>query len=94
MVSIETFYAAAANAGLLINASIDGQIVAVDFRAPDETVLDGLALSTEYTMHYPRSTLPHLASNHQVVIEQVTYRMREVRALGYGTECRATVTRL
>lgn len=50
MVSIETFYAAAANAGLLINASIDGQIVAVDFRAPDETVLDGLALSTEYTM--------------------------------------------
>ena len=92
--AIEAFYAAAAHAGLLVDALIDGQRIAVEFRAPDEAVLDGLALSTDYTMRYPRSVLPNLANDQAVQIAGVAYAVREVRAIGDGSECRATLSRL
>ena len=94
MIAIEAFYAAAAHAGMLVDAVIDGQRIAVEFRAPDESVLDGLALSTDYTMRYPRTALPHLAQEQRVEIAGTSYRVREVRAIGDGSECRATLSRL
>src|SRR5690606_22506914 len=42
MVRIEDFYEAASRSGLLVDAEIDGNTIAVDFRSPDESVLDGL----------------------------------------------------
>lgn len=93
MVRIEDLYAAAANAGLLVQAEVGGQIAMVDFRAPDETVLDGLALSTDYTMRFPASALPDLAVGQVVTIGGASYRVRDLRAIGDGSERRADLSR-
>lgn len=91
---VEQIYASAANAGLLVDAEVGGQIVMVDFLAPDETVLDGLALSTDYTMRFPASALPDLAVGQVVSIGGTNYRVRDVRAIGDGSERRADLTRI
>jgi hypothetical protein len=56
-------------------------------------VLDGLGLSSDYAIRYPASDVM-LDSGHELVIGGVTYRVREVRAVGDGSECRATLMRL
>lgn len=94
MVRIEDFYDAAARSGLLVNAEVDGQTTAVDFRSPDETVLDGLALSTDYTMRFPASVLPDLAVGDPVAIGGSNYRVRDIRSIGDGSEKRASLSRL
>lgn len=91
---VETLYDAAANAGLLTRAVIAGTEVMVDFRAPDEDVLDGLGVSRNYTIRYPVSRLPLLAAGNTLEIAGQTYRVREVTAMGNGTEARASLTRL
>lgn len=91
---VERFYEAAARAGLLVNAQIGGHTVAVEFRAPDETVLDGLALSADYTMRFPASALPALAIGDSVSIADNTYRVRDIRSIGDGSECSALLSRI
>ena len=44
MVGVADLYDAAARAGLLTPVKVGALIVECGFRAPDETVLDGLAL--------------------------------------------------
>nr|WP_232019130.1 hypothetical protein [Sulfuritortus calidifontis] len=63
------------------------------FRAPDETVLDGLALARDFELEYAASRI-HLALGDVVTIAGESYRVREVRALGDGRECRARLARL
>jgi len=94
MVRIEAFYDAAGRSGLLVDAEIDGHTIAVDFRSPDETVLDGLALSTDYTIRFPASALPSLAAGDIVSIGGSNYRVRDIRSVGDGSECRASLSRL
>lgn len=94
MVRIEDFYEAAGRSGLLVDAEIDGHTVAVDFRSPDETVLDGLALSADYTIRFPASVLPALAVGDTVSIAGNTYRVRDIRSIGDGSEQRASLSRL
>ena len=94
MVRIEDFYEAAGRSGLLVDAEIDGQAIAVDFRAPDESVLDGLALSADYTIRFPASALPNLAAGATMSIGGNTYRVRDIRSIGDGSERRADLTRL
>lgn len=91
---IEALYDAAANAGLLTRAVFAGTEVMVDFRAPDEDVLDGLGVSRNYTIRYPVSRLPLLAAGNTLEIAGQPYRVREVTAMGDGTEARASLTRL
>jgi hypothetical protein len=91
---VERFYEAAARAGLLVNAQIGGHTVAVEFRAPDETVLDGLALSADYTMRFPASALPALAIGDSVSIADNTYRVRDIRSIGDGSERSALLSRI
>lgn len=91
---VERFYEAAARAGLLVTAQIGGHTVAVEFRAPDETVLDGLALSADYTMRFPASALPALAIGDTVSIAGSTYRVRDIRSIGDGSERSASLTRI
>ena len=94
MAGIETLYDAAASAGLLIRA-VSGRLeVMVDFRAPDEDVLDGLGVNRNYTIRYHLSRLPLLAAGNALEIAGITYRVREVSAMGDGTEARASLTRL
>ena len=93
MVTVSDLYAAAGRAGLLTPAMIGGSEVLVDFRAPDVEVLDGLGLSSDYAIRYPADEVL-LDSGHELVIGGTTYRVREVRAIGDGSECRATLMRV
>ena len=93
MTSLTDLYAAAGRAGLLTSATIGGTEVLVDFRAPDVEVLDGLGLSSDYAIRYPADEVV-LDTGHELVIGGVTYRVREVRAMGDGSECRATLMRI
>ena len=93
MTSLTDLYAAAGRAGLLTSATIGGTEVLVDFRTPDVEVLDGLGLSSDYAIRYPADEVL-LDTGHELVIGGMTYRVREVRAIGDGSECRATLTRL
>lgn len=86
-------YAAAARAGLLKTAQIGASQVQVDLRSPDAEVLDGLGLTSDYTMRYPGDAVI-LDSGSELTIDGVSYRVREVRVIGDGSECRASLTRL
>ena len=100
MAYVERLYAAAARARLLkpcIWRPSDGspeQAQAVGFTAPDETVLDGLSLSTEYVMTFPASVLVGLAARETVEIDDQMFQVREIRAVGDGSERRATLSRI
>ena len=97
---VEQIYEAATNAGLLKDClwrPSDGttaQRHPVGFAAPDDTVLDGLTLSTEYVMTYPASIFVGLAQREPVEIDGVTFVVRDIRAVGDGSEMRATLTRV
>ncbi|MFO0452362.1 MAG: hypothetical protein ACK52I_27520 [Pseudomonadota bacterium] len=93
MASVSDLYAAAGRAGLLTPAMIGSVEVLVDFRAPDVEVLDGLGLSSDYAIRYPADEVL-LDTGHELVIGGITYRVREVRAIGDGSECRATLLRI
>ncbi|MDP2431457.1 MAG: hypothetical protein Q8O33_05450 [Pseudomonadota bacterium] len=94
MITIETLYDAAARSGLLTRAAFGSTEVMVDFRAPDEDVLNGLGISRNYSIRYPLSQLPALASGDTLWISGRSYRVREISVTGDGTEARATLTRL
>ena len=84
------FYGAAGRAGFLTPARIGSKDVLVDFRAPDAEVLDGLGLSVDVAIRYPADAVL-LDSGHELEIQGVRYQVREVRAVGDGSECRATL---
>lgn len=88
---VATLYEAARNAGLLTPITVAGTTVHCAFRAPDETVLDGFALSRDYQLDYPASWLTLVAGN-TVEIAGVTYQVRDVRAIGDGSERRASLS--
>lgn len=92
MVRVEDLYDAAARAGMLTHARIGAVAVQVSFRAPDETVLDGLALSRDYEIEYPTAWLA-LAAGDTVEVGGVTYRVREVRQVRDGSESVAKLAR-
>ncbi|MDG9670888.1 hypothetical protein ONV78_24325 [Hahella sp. CR1] len=91
---LEALYDAADRAGLLVRAETDGGSASVEFRAPDEPVLEGLALSADYAIRYPVSALPTLAIDDEIVVAGVCYQVRDIRAVGDGAERRADLTRL
>ena len=93
MVGVADLYDAAARAGLLTPVKVGTLIVECGFRAPDETVLDGLALSRDYEIEYPAARIA-LAAGDTVEIAGQPYRVREVIALRDGNECRARLARL
>lgn len=96
----EQVYEAAANAGLLKEClwqPSDGsspQMARVGFAAPDETLLDGLTSSTEYVISYPDSVFKGLAARDTVEIGAALFQVRDIRAVGDGSEIRAKLTRL
>jgi hypothetical protein len=92
-VRVEAFYLAAQSAGLLTQVHTNGSSVYCAFRAPDETVLDGLALSRDYQIDYPASWLT-LAPGDTVEVAGSIYQVRDVRAIGDGTERRASLSRI
>lgn len=97
---VEKIYEAAANAGFLkecVWRPSDGsppRTNMVGFAAPDETLLDGLTASTEYVMSYPAMIFDGLAPRETVEIDGAAFQVRELRAVGDGSEMRAKLTRL
>ena len=91
--TLETLYDAASAAGLLTTVALNGVEVMVEFRAPDEDVLDGLGVSRGYTIRYPKSRLT-LTGGDELQVGGDRFRVREVTQLGDGSECRASLTRL
>ncbi|WP_404992087.1 hypothetical protein [Cupriavidus pauculus] len=97
---VEQIYEAAANAGLLQECvwhPSDGstpQTASVGFAAPDETLLDGLTSSTEYVISYPNSVFRGLVARDTVEIGDAVFQVRDVRAVGDGSEVRAKLTKL
>lgn len=94
MLSIELLYAAADSAGLLKPAVFGAQEVMVDFRAPDEDVLSGMGVSRDYSIRYPLTWMVDLVAGSKITVSGQAYRVREVTAIGDGSECRATLTRM
>lgn len=94
MAGFEALYDAAASAGLLTRALFGSTVVMVDFRAPDEDMLEGLGVSRNHSVRYLRSRLPQLVSGDSLEIAGQVYRVREITALGDGSEMRASLTRL
>ena len=92
MLSVEFLYAAAANAGLLKSASIGDQQVFVDLRAPDEDVLGGMGVSRDYAIRYPLAWVPNLVAGNTLEVAGHSYRVREVSAVGDGSEMKATLS--
>lgn len=91
---VTMLYEAARNAGLLTAVTVAGSpVVYCGFRAPDETVLDGFALSRDYQLDYPAAWLT-LAAGDTVEIAGASYQVREVRAIGDGSEQRASLSKL
>lgn len=76
---VVTLYEAARNAGLLTQVFFAGVTVHCAFRAPDETVLDGFALSRDYQIDYPAAWLT-LAAGDTVEVAGNSYQVRDVRA--------------
>ena len=97
---VEQVYAAALNAGLLRDCRwqpADGspsQTHPGGFTAPDDSVFDGLASTTDYQMSYPASVFVGLSPRVAVEIDGVIYQVRSTRAVGDGSEMRAQLTRV
>ena len=92
-VNVADLYDAAARCGLLTAVKIGAVTVQAAFRAPDESVLDGLSLSRDYQIEYPTSRLT-LSQGDAVEIAGQSYRVREVRQIRDGSESVATLSRL
>jgi uncharacterized membrane protein len=65
----------------------------VGFANPDESLLDGLAVAPDVVISFPATSFPGLAVGERVVIDATTYTVREVRAVGDGSEKRAKLSR-
>jgi hypothetical protein len=97
---VEKIYLAAANVGFLKacvwqpSAGGAAQKYSVGFSAPNQDVLSGLGVSTEYEMTYPNSYFVGLKTREVAQIEGVAYQVREVTAVGDGSEVRAKLMRV
>ena len=97
---VEQIYESAANAGLLKDClwrPSDGttaQLHPVGFAAPDDTMFDGLASTTDHQMSYPASVFLGLVPREAVEIDGEIYQVRSTRAVGDGSEMRAQLTRV
>ena len=90
---VEDLYDAAASAGLTTAVKVGAVTEQTALRAPDATVLDGLALSRDSTIEYPTSRLS-LSPGSMVEIDGVSYRVRAVRQLRDGSESAADLSRI
>ena len=97
---VEKIYRAAANVGFLktcvwqpgdVSAQ---QTHSVGFSAPDKDVLSGLGVSTDYEITYPNTCLVGLKARDVVQVEGTAYQVREVMAVGDGSELRAMLMRV
>lgn len=90
----DAVYAAAANAGFLQECQWRGKTAMVGLQTADHAVLHRLTQSSDTSMTYPSSVLDGLKTGDQVNFGRTKYQVREVVAIGDGSEMRATLTHL
>jgi hypothetical protein len=95
----DRFYEAAARAGLLktatwMPADRPPQLAAVGFRSPDDSILDGLGVSRDYAITYPDTVFVGLAQGDFLQVGPERFRIRDIRAIGDGSERMATLSKL
>lgn len=61
--------------------------------APDEELLGGEVLSTEYAIRYRAGQLTGLTRGSSITVNGINYTVRQVRATDDGALMRATLTR-
>jgi len=88
---VAVLYEAAQRSGLLTPVTVGAVTVHCAFRAPDESVLDGFALARDHQIDYPATWLS-LSAGDLVQVGGDGYRVREVRAMGDGSERRASLS--
>ena len=100
---IDRLYAAAAQAGLLQRcrrvvvkptSTRLSPAVWVALIEPDETLLDGLAVASDPSIRFPAHRLAGLKKGDMLEVDGTRYRVREVRAIGDGSEKRAHLSRV
>ena len=97
---VEQVYEAAANAGFLKECvwhPSDGgppRTNMVGLRAPDDSVLGNLTPSRDTVISYPASIFEGLSQREMVEVAGVKFQVRDIRAVGDGSEMRAKLTRL
>lgn len=98
---IERLFAAAGSAGFLrecVWVAADSPPVevtgAVGFASPDQSIMDGMTLSTDHAITFPQSLFVGISRGDSIYLDDVEYRVRDVRAIGDGTEMRATLAKV
>jgi hypothetical protein len=100
MALIERLYQSATQAGFTVScrwfpaSGTKPKSHRVGFSAPNDTVLDGMALNTDYAITYPASVFAGLAVRDTVEIKRLRYQVRDARAIGDGSEIRARLARI
>ena len=99
---VDRLYAAAAQAGLLQRCRrvVDkptgtrlSPTVWVALIEPDEALLDGLAVASDPSIRFPAHRLTGLKKGDVLEVDGTRYRVRDVRAVGDGSEKRAHLSR-
>lgn len=98
-VFVERLYAAAAQAGLLqrcrrFTGTRPSPAVWVALIEPDEALLDGLAVASDPSIRFPAHRLVGLKKGEVLEVDGTRYRVREVRAIGDGSEKQAQLGRV
>ncbi len=90
--NIGEIYDAAAAAGMTVTMIAGQTRMEVDWRAPDESLYDGMALGRAYEATWPADRLT-LSVGDDVIVRGESYTVRDVRLVGDGSEARALLTR-
>lgn len=61
---------------------------------PDQNILSGNVLSTEYSLTFKTSSLPSLLSGDVLSVDEISYKIREVEKIVDGNFSRALLTRV
>ncbi|WP_157314566.1 hypothetical protein [Chitinibacter sp. GC72] len=97
---VERIYDSAERAGFLQHAvrldanGQDAPAVAVAFQSPDENILDGYQRAADYRIRFPSTRFTTLNAGDTLRIANQTFRVREVRAIGDGSEREAKLSLL
>ena len=90
---LERIYAAAQRVGFAKVATWKGETSPVQFDNPDSELLSGMVLATETTIRFPANRFVGIAQGAVIVIDGVSYTVRDVRAEVDGSEMRAKLSK-
>ena len=60
---------------------------------PDEIIADGVVLTTDYELTAKNSDLGTLAFNTEIDVNNITYKVRNIRKIDDGTLCKISLTK-